>query len=144
MTLDQLLPHQGAWRLLDHIVAHEGDLLVTERTFDEAYCEGHFPDQRVVPGVALLEAMAQSMLVLSRLRKPDQQGIPFLAGFDRTRFRSPVLPPATVRFEVRITEERAGLTRATGTAFVGDRRVATAQLLGGVFSPAALAGGPTP
>ena len=90
----ELLPQQGRWRLLDEVVAHDDHGITTTRTFDEAFAEGHFPGQLVVPGVALLESLAQSMLILARLRDPDAKGVPFLAGFDRVRFRAPVFPPA--------------------------------------------------
>ncbi|MCB9683822.1 MAG: beta-hydroxyacyl-ACP dehydratase [Alphaproteobacteria bacterium] len=133
MSLLELLPQQGRWRLLDEVVAHDDASIITTRTYDEAFAEGHFPEQLVVPGVALLESMAQSMLILARLRDPQAEGIPFLAGFDRVRFRAPVLPPATVRFEVRIVEERAGMTMATANAFVGEQRVCSAKLIGAVM-----------
>lgn len=135
MTLLDLLPQQGRWRLLDKVVRYDDQSITTTRRFDEAFAEGHFPGQLVVPGVALLESLAQSMLILARLRAPDLEGTPFLAGFDRVRFRAPVLPPQTVRFEVRIVEERAGMTIAGGNAFVGEQRVASAKLIGAVLKP---------
>ncbi len=133
MTLLDLLAHQGRWRLLDEVVRHDDQSVTTTRRFDEAFAEGHFPGQLVVPGVALLESLAQSMLILARLRAPAIEGTPFLAGFDRVRFRAPVLPPQTVRFEVRIVEERAGMSMASGNAFVGEQRVASAKLIGAVL-----------
>lgn len=131
--LDALLPQQGRWRILTRLLSAEADLGVAEADFDPAFAEGHFPEQAVVPGVALLEGLAQTLLAWSRATSPDIDGIPFLAGFDRVRFRAPVFPPATVRFEVRVRERRGDLTRADGVATWNGRRVCTAQLTGAVI-----------
>ena len=133
MNLDDLLPQRGRWRLVNRVVSVDADRAVAEFDFTAEFTEGHFPGQPVVPGVALLEGLAQTLLILARTRAPDAEGIPFLAAFDRVRFRAPVLPPATVRFDVTIVGERAGLTQAQGTAYVGEKRVCTAQLTGAVL-----------
>lgn len=129
-----LIPHRERWLLLERIV--EVDLergtLVAVGRFDEDYVRGHFPGQPVVPGVALLEALSQTLACLARMTDPEAEGTPFLAAFDRVRFRAPVLPPAEVRYHVRFQERRMGLTSAVGEARCDGRKVCTARLIGAV------------
>lgn len=133
MDLDPLIPHRGRWKIIDQLIEIEGARAIAEATFDEEFVEGHFPEQPVVPGVILLEGLAQTMLALCAVIDPDLKGTPFLAGFDRVRFRSPVFPPATVRFEIKITGQRAMLTSASGVATWEGKRVCTAKLTGAVL-----------
>jgi 3-hydroxymyristoyl/3-hydroxydecanoyl-(acyl carrier protein) dehydratase len=83
----------------------------------------------------MVEGLAQTMLCLSQLLEPEGKGTPYLAGLDKVRFRAPVTPPATVRYEVRITRRRGALRMATGTVLWEGRRVCTAQLMGTVIEP---------
>jgi len=129
----ELIPQRGRWKIAQRLLSIDGTTVICEGDFSEAFVEGHFPGQPVVPGVALLEGLAQTMLALSNTLDPDVEGTPFLAGFDRVRFRAPVFPPATVRFQVKITGQRAGMTSATGTATWGGKRVCTAKLTGAVI-----------
>ena len=129
----EIIPHRGRWRIAQRVVSIDGLTAVCEGDFDEAFVEGHFPGQPIVPGVALLEGLAQTMLVLSASLEGEVDGTPFLAGFDKVRFRAPVVPPATVRFEVTIREQRVGLTRSSGTATWNGKRVCTARLTGAVI-----------
>jgi 3-hydroxyacyl-[acyl-carrier-protein] dehydratase len=121
-----LIPHRGRFALLDRLVSRDGDSLVAEASFTVDDVDGHFPGQPVVPGVLLLEAMAQSLACLAVLK--GAEGTPFLAGFEKVRFRAPVLPPATVTFKVRIDEVRMGVTTSVGQAFVGSKRVCSARI----------------
>lgn len=129
-----LIPHRGRWRLVDELVAHDGQSLTARTRFDLAFVDGHFPDQPVVPGVALVEALAQTLLCLTRLvEAPDPDGVartPLLVGLDRVRFRAPVLPPAEVLLQVTITDERGGMVRAKGEAQVDGAKAVTCQLTG--------------
>lgn len=131
--IETLLPHRGRWLLIDRLLAHDDTSAAAEFTFTEAFAEGHFPDQLIVPGVALVEGLAQTMLCLTRLIGDEAGGTAVLAGFDRVRFRAPVFPPATVRFEVRLQERRGNLTTANGTALWDGQRVCTARLIGAVL-----------
>ncbi|MEZ4239212.1 MAG: FabA/FabZ family ACP-dehydratase [Myxococcota bacterium] len=133
-----LLPHRGRWLLVGSLLRVDLDAPSIEARghFDPAYAEGHFPEKLVVPGVALLEGLAQTMACLGALlarAQPDAapEGIPFLAAFDRVRFRAPVFPPADVDFRVTVQEHRLGLLMASGEARCGGKRVLTARLTGG-------------
>lgn len=132
-AVTDLIPHRGRWLLIERLVTVDlaaGTLTALGR-FDLAFAEGHFPDGAVVPGVALLEGLAQAMGCLARLSEPDADGTPFLAAFDQVRFRAPVLPPAEVLFQVTIRERRMGLTLGAGEARWEGRRVCAARLTGG-------------
>ena len=130
-----LLPHRDRWLLLDHLTHVDLAAGVAEAVarFDADYTRGHFPERAVVPGVALLEALAQTLGCLARLSDPAATGIPYLAAFDRVRFRAPVFPPAEVALRVEIRERRLGLTSAEGTATCAGRRVCTARLTGAIL-----------
>lgn len=121
------LPQQGRWRLIDRVLTEDDQHVVTERDFTRADCEGHLPDDPIVPGVLLIEGLAQTMLVLHQ-RLDD--GKPLLAGVDRVRFKAPVRPPATVRFEIERKLHHGGSLRTQGTALLGDQVVCTAVLTG--------------
>lgn len=121
------LPQQGRWRLISRVLEASDEQVITERDFTSDDCEGHLPDDPIVPGVLLVEGLAQTMLVLHQ-RLDD--GRPLLAGVDRVRFKAPVRPPATVRFQVEATRHHGGSLRTQGSAFLGDQLVCTAVLTG--------------
>jgi len=126
----ELIPHRGRYLLLDHLLSLEGDTIEACGHFDEADVEGHFPGQPVVPGVLLLEGLAQTMLCLHLSHPETEPGTPYLTGFEKVRFRQPVLPPATVTYRVTLREMRFGLVRASGTVFCDGKRVCNAKLSG--------------
>ena len=132
-----LIPHRGKWLLIERLVRVDlqAGVVGAVGTFAESYAEGHFPERLVVPGVALLEGLAQTMACLAKLTGNEGEGTPFLAAFDRVRFRAPVFPPAEVAFTVTVREQRMGLTIASGEARAGGKRVVTARLTGGTIPP---------
>ncbi|MCB9759980.1 MAG: beta-hydroxyacyl-ACP dehydratase [Alphaproteobacteria bacterium] len=140
-AVEDLIPHRGRFRLIDRLVRLEGQTVEAVGTFTVDHCDGHFPDRPVVPGVLLLEALAQTMLCAHvTLVEGGVDGLagdggptPFLAGFEKVRFRAPVLPPAEVRYSVTLKEERFGLVTASGEARVDGRRVCTARLTAGIL-----------
>jgi len=125
------IPHRGRWSLLDRLVEVGASRVVAVARFTPEQVEGHFPDRPVVPGVLLLEALAQTLLCLDA---ESRVGTPFLAGVDRVRFRAPVIPPAEVVLTVSIVDRRGEFTLADGEATCDGVVVCTARLTGALIA----------
>ncbi len=124
----ELIPHRGRFLLLERLVSLEPERVEALGIFSPAQVEGHYPGHPIVPGVLLLEGLAQTLCCGCVGLDVVPTGHPYLAGFDKVRFRAPVIPPAEVRFVVSLLPQRLGMFRATGEAWLGDRCVATAHL----------------
>lgn len=136
--IESVIPHRAPFLMIERIVELGERRIVAARTFhpDEAFFQGHFPGNPIVPGVLLVEGLAQTMAYFSLVHGGVQRL--FLAGIDRTRFHSSVAPGEEAVFEVTVPEagaERFGLVKGDGLVRVGDRRVAVAQLSGFAGEP---------
>ena len=89
-----LIPHRGRYLLIDKLERVDELEAQAVYTFEPGEVEGHFPQQPVVPGVLLIEGLAQTLACLASLAGPEPDGTPFLTGVEKVRFRAPVLPPA--------------------------------------------------
>ncbi len=122
------LPQRGRWNLLDCVVSTGDDHVVTQTRFTEEDVEGHFPGDPVVPGALLLEAAAQSLLVLSQ--SLDIHGSPRLAGLDRARFLVPVRPNEQVTLTTTLRTRRANALQAEVVLTVEGTPVASVRVTG--------------
>ena len=125
-----ILPHKAPFLFVDKVVACDVDSIEAVRCFDgtEPYFAGHFPGHPIVPGVLLVEAMAQAMAYWSLFMNGDSKIL--LAGVDKARFRKPVLPGDVVVLKVFPGQARLGVLKARAEAYVGDVLVAQANLSG--------------
>jgi UDP-N-acetylglucosamine acyltransferase len=119
--------------LVDRIVEHDagGRLVATKNvTGTEDFFAGHFPGQPVMPGVLILESLAQAAGIWLLKMAPDPRAVEIrVVGFDDTKFRRPVVPGDQLRLEVRLEQRRGELARFSGDVRVGEARAAEARLL---------------
>ena len=128
------LPHRYPFLLVDRVLEMvPGDRIVAIKnvTFNEPFFQGHFPGQPIMPGVLIIEAMAQTGGILAfETHLPENRGgLIYFMGMDRVRFRKPVVPGDQLVFEARILNWRTKAAKMKGTATVNDTLVAEAELM---------------
>jgi UDP-3-O-[3-hydroxymyristoyl] N-acetylglucosamine deacetylase / 3-hydroxyacyl-[acyl-carrier-protein] dehydratase len=128
-----VLPHRFPFLLVDRIIEIEpGARIVGIKnvTVNEPFFRGHFPGHPIMPGVLIVEAMAQvgGMLLMRNLDAPDSKVVYFTA-LDGVRFRRPVLPGDQLRLEVEVLQVRGGTFRTSGKAFVDGHIVCEAEMM---------------
>lgn len=126
------IPHRYPFLLVDRAedyVSNTSIVGIKCVTFNEPFFQGHFPDYPVMPGVLVVEAMAQTGAVLmSKTMDVDPVGKTILfASVDNCRFRAPVRPGDVLRMNVRVVKSRGGLFKFAGQAMVGDKVAAEAE-----------------
>ena len=138
MTIDEIkqyLPHRYPFLLIDRIVAFEaGKRIVALKnvTVNEPYFPGHFPHYHVMPGVLIVEAMAQAAAVLSLKslgQKNDGKWVYYFVGIDGARFKRPVIPGDSLVIEVEAGRSGRGIAKFKAVAKVGDAVAAEAELI---------------
>jgi 3-hydroxyacyl-[acyl-carrier-protein] dehydratase len=137
MTLDiqeilGFLPHRYPFLLIDRIVDFErGKRLVAIKnvTFNEPFFQGHFPGYPIMPGVLVIEAMAQAGGIIMMHEVPDREKkLVFFTGIERAKFRRPVTPGDQLRIEVDVLSFRTRAGRIEGKAFVDGKLACEATL----------------
>jgi 3-hydroxyacyl-[acyl-carrier-protein] dehydratase len=138
MTIDEIkeyLPHRYPFLLVDRVLSYEKDkrlVAIKNVSANEPFFPGHFPHYAVMPGVLVIEAMAQAAALLS-LRsighKNDGKWVYYFVGIDDARFKRPVVPGDQLRIEVEAAKVRRGMGKYVAVAKVDDQLVAEAALL---------------
>lgn len=128
----RILPHRYPFLLIDRVVdltRRERIVAIKNVTINEPFFQGHFPNLPIMPGVLIVEAIAQAggALLLTEVEDRDHKLMVF-TGIERARFRRPVVPGDQVRIEVEVKSWRMNAVRMEGRAFVGDKRVAEATV----------------
>ena len=126
----KLIPHRHPFLLIDKITNIDLNKTVTgikAVTFNEPYSPGHFPEHPVMPGVLILEAMAQTAACLvSYQNKPlSNNNLVFFTGIDKAKFRNPVTPGCELFFKINLIVSKRSLYKFNGEAFVGNKLVAS-------------------
>lgn len=131
----QYLPHRFPFLMLDRVeLVEPGTRIVAIKnvTINEPFFPGHFPNRPVMPGVLILEAMAQAAAILSFKsadKKPDANSVYYFVGIDKARFKKPVEPGDQLRLEVHFERSIRNIWKYSAKAHVGDDVVAVAELM---------------
>jgi 3-hydroxyacyl-[acyl-carrier-protein] dehydratase len=127
-----LLPHRYPMLLVDRIVEMDAERIVGIKnvTHNEPFFQGHFPDFPVMPGVLIVEAMAQAAGVLVLASIPDRASkLVLLVAIESARFRRPVVPGDTLRMEMAVVKRKASVAKFAGRATVDGKVVAEVEVM---------------
>ncbi len=130
------MPHRYPFLLIDRIldiVPNESVTALKNVTINEPFFQGHFPGHPIMPGVLIVEAMAQAggFLLLNTVENADSK-VAYFMGIDGVRFRKPVLPGDQLRFELKMVSFRRSTCKMTGLAYVGEQLVCEAEMMAAV------------
>jgi 3-hydroxyacyl-[acyl-carrier-protein] dehydratase len=134
LAIMQRLPHRYPFLLIDRIVRFvPGEEIVALKnvTINEPFFQGHFPAKPVMPGVLIIEALAQAGGILAaEIRGAEKRGeIIYFMGMDGVRFRKPVVPGDCLMLEARVLKMRSRVAKMAGRALVDGQLVAEAELM---------------
>lgn len=132
--IQKLIPHRYPFMLIDRITAFESGKALTaikNVSMNEPQFTGHFPDFPVMPGVLIIEAMAQACGALAILteggRNPDE--IYFFAGIDNARFKRQVIPGDQLEFKIELLQSKRGIGKFQAQAFVAGKLAVEAEIM---------------
>ena len=131
----EYLPHRYPFLLVDRVLElEEGESIVAIKnvTVNEPFFNGHFPDHPVMPGVLIVEAMAQAAGILgfkTMGKKPQDGSIYYFVGSDKLRFKRPVVPGDQLQLEAKVLSERRGIWKFEVRASVDGDTVSSATIL---------------
>ncbi len=130
----RLLPHRYPFVMIDRVLSitpDENVVALKNVTINEPFFQGHFPSKPVMPGVLMLEGMAQAGGIMAYCSDPENIGekLIYFAGIDKARFRKPVEPGDQLIYKLEMLKKKRGIIKLAGKAFVDDKLVAEAELL---------------
>ncbi len=130
LEIQSLIPHRYPFLLIDRVLEIEPlkrIVAIKNVTMNEPFFQGHFPGAPIMPGVLIIEAMAQAGAILLFREVPDRENkLMFFAGIESARFRKPVTPGDQIRFEVNVLKYKLGFCKLEGKAFVDGKLVCEA------------------
>ncbi len=133
-----MLPHRYPFLLVDRVISYEvmKNLVgIKNVSINEPFFAGHYPGNPIMPGVLIVEAMAQACGILSVLSNPPKDGkqiFPLFAGIDNVRFKQMVIPGDQIRFEVEMLSRKRDIWKMHGKALVDGKIACSADLLSAV------------
>jgi 3-hydroxyacyl-[acyl-carrier-protein] dehydratase len=129
--IQKIIPHRYPFLLVDRVLELEVGKRVKaikNVTASEAHFQGHFPEEHVMPGVLIIEALAQAGAVAILSDESFKGKTAYFAGIDNCRFKRKVVPGDTLTLELEITKMRGPVGKGTAKAYVGDELAASAEL----------------
>jgi 3-hydroxyacyl-[acyl-carrier-protein] dehydratase len=135
MEIMKHLPHRYPLLLIDRVISCEPRreiVALKNVTINEPFFAGHFPHYPVMPGVLIVEAMAQASAILAFKSfdlKSDARSVYYFVGIDEARFKRPVVPGDQLTIKAQVVRNLRGIWKFTGQALVGDTLVSEAQLM---------------
>jgi UDP-3-O-[3-hydroxymyristoyl] N-acetylglucosamine deacetylase/3-hydroxyacyl-[acyl-carrier-protein] dehydratase len=137
-AITNILPHRYPFLLIDRIVDLESNkklVAIKNVTINEPFFQGHFPGHPIMPGVLIIEAMAQAggVLLLNAVKDPEEKLV-YFTGIDKVRLRKPVVPGDQIRFELEMVQFRLSRCKMVGKAFVDGYLVAEGELMAAVVN----------
>lgn len=133
-TIMKYLPHRYPFLLVDRILEMVPDKSIKglkNVTINEPFFQGHFPGTPIMPGVLIIEAMAQvgGVLALSSMVPVNENALIYFMGVDQVKFRKPVVPGDQLIMDIEVLKQRAKVIKLAGTAKVDGQLVAEGQLM---------------
>jgi len=129
----EVLPHRYPFLLIDRIIdVTKGESIVAVKnvTMNEPFFQGHFPGFPIMPGVLIIEAMAQAGGILAYVSGfQNKKDLIYFSAIDKVRFRKPVVPGDQIIFKIHILKMRTKVIKISGQAFVDDNVVTEAELM---------------
>lgn len=127
--IQNTLPHRYPFLMIDRIIELEPNVKAVglkNVTINEPYFQGHFPGQPIMPGVLIIEAMAQVAGILAFRSGAEGDAVYFLS-IEKAKFRKPVIPGDQLRFKINVLQQRGNIWKFSGEAFVDDKLVSEVE-----------------
>ncbi len=133
----KILPHRYPFLLVDRVIdLRKGESIVALKnvTYNEPFFQGHFPNLKVMPGVLVIEALAQAggILLYHSLPEPERKLV-MLSKIDKTKFRKPIVPGDQIRLEVTLLKLKNKFAQISGKALVGEDVAAEGEMFASVL-----------
>lgn len=127
--IKKILPHRYPFLLVDRVIDYQTNTFIEaikNVTGNEPFFQGHFPSRAVMPGVLIIEAMAQAGGILLLQSRAEEGNLVYFTTIDKARFRRPVVPGDQIKFHVDVMRLKATYCKLSGRAYVNDNLVAEA------------------
>lgn len=128
--IQEILPHRYPFLLIDRVdelIEGKSAKGIKNVSINEYFFQGHFPEEPVMPGVLIIEAIAQLGAIIVKSDPANKEKTAYFGGLDKVKFRQKVVPGDTLRIETEITKVKGRVGVGRGVAYVGDKKVAEGE-----------------